>query len=87
VVPGRGDEVTGMRNRCGRWGLVEVGAEGVVWGLLRLRLRLGGAGGLRAEGGWGCACLWVVSVVWGWLGCGGWWVRGKKGGGGCCWEC
>ena len=36
VVPGRGDEVMGMRNRCGyraggragggRWGLVEVGA-------------------------------------------------------------
>jgi len=32
VVPGRGDEVMGMRNRCGRWGLVEVGAEGVVGG-------------------------------------------------------
>lgn len=34
----------------GRWGLVEVGAEGVVWGLLRLRLRLGGAGGWRVDG-------------------------------------
>ena len=39
VVPERGDEVMGMRNRCGyraggrgRWGLVEVGAEGVVGG-------------------------------------------------------
>lgn len=34
----------------GRWGLVEVGAEGVVWGLLRLRLGLGGAGGWRVDG-------------------------------------
>jgi len=22
----------------------------------------------RAEGGWGCAWLWVVSEVWGWFG-------------------
>lgn len=46
-------------------------------------VKAGAGGRRRVEGGWGWGCdwLWVVSVVWGWLGCGGWWVRGKKGGG------